>query len=197
MILVDRALAERHQQNNPVRVAIVGAGYSGRTIVHQIIHSVPGLRPVAIANRTLGAARDAYAAAGITGVRSVETPHALARAIQDGAFAITDDAGVVCEADGIDAVIEATGTIEFAAGVVLRAIEHRKHVILMNVELDATLGPILKAHADRAGVVYSNSDGDEPGVAMNMIRFVRSIGLTPVVAGNHGRQPDEIGRAHV
>jgi len=184
LILVDRALAERHQQNNPVRVAIVGAGYSGRTIVHQIIHSVPGLRPVAIANRTLGAARDAYAAAGITGVRSVETPHALARAIQDGAFAITDDAGVVCEADGIDAVIEATGTIEFAAGVVLRAIEHRKHVILMNVELDATLGPILKAHADRAGVVYSNSDGDEPGVAMNMIRFVRSIGLTPVVAGN-------------
>ena len=66
----------------------------------------------------------------------------------------------------------------------MRAVEHGKHIILMNVELDATLGPILKAHADRAGVVYSNSDGDEPGVAMNMLRFVKSIGLRPMVAGN-------------
>ncbi len=184
MILVDKALAERHQQNNPVRVAIVGAGYSGRNIVYQIIHSVLGLRPVAIANRTLAAARDAYTAAGVGSVRTVETAQALTQAIRDGAFAVTEDAAVVCEAEGIDAIIEATGTIEFGAGVVLRAIEHGKHVILMNVELDATLGPILKAHADRAGVVYSNSDGDEPGVAMNMIRFVRSIGLTAVVAGN-------------
>ncbi len=184
MILVDKALAERQAQGKPVRVAIVGAGYSGRNIAYQIIHSVPGLRPVAIANRSLAAARDAYAAAGIAGVRSVDTPNALAQSIRDGAFAVTDDASVVCEADGVDAIIEATGTIEFAAGVVLRAVEHGKHVILMNVELDATLGPILKAHADRAGVVYSNSDGDEPGVAMNMLRFVRSIGLTPVVAGN-------------
>jgi predicted homoserine dehydrogenase-like protein len=184
LILVDKALAERQAQGKPVRVAIVGAGYSGRNIAYQIIHSVPGLRPVAIANRSLAAARDAYAAAGIAGVRSVDTPNALAQSIRGGGFAVTDDASVVCEADGVDAIIEATGTIEFAAGVVLRAVEHGKHVILMNVELDATLGPILKAHADRAGVVYSNSDGDEPGVAMNMLRFVRSIGLTPVVAGN-------------
>jgi predicted homoserine dehydrogenase-like protein len=63
-------------------------------------------------------------------------------------------------------------------------VQHGKHVILINAELDATLGPVLKTHADRAGVVYTNTDGDEPGVAMNMIRFVRSIGLTPMVAGN-------------
>ena len=49
-------------------------------------------------------------------------------------------------------------------GAAACAIEHRKHIILCNVELDATLGPILKAHADRTGVIYSNSDGDEPGV---------------------------------
>ena len=184
MILVDRALAERAAAGNPVRVAIVGAGYSGRNITYQIVHSVPGLRVVAIANRTLAAARDAYAAAGIDRPCTVETSKALTRAIENGAAAVTDDAAVVCEADGVDAIIEATGTIEFGAGVVMRAIEHGKHVVLMNVELDATLGPILKWRADRAGVVYSNSDGDEPGVAMNMLRFVTSIGLTPVVAGN-------------
>lgn len=184
MILVDRALAERERNGNPVRVAIVGAGYSGRNIAYQIIHSFPGLRLVAIANRTLTAAHAALAAAGVADVRTVDTTPALERAIRDQCVAITDNAAVVCEADGIDAVIEATGTVEFACGVALRAIEHRKHVILINVELDATLGPILKSYADRAGVVYSNTDGDEPGVAMNMIRFVRSIGLKPVVAGN-------------
>ena len=184
MILVDKALAERQQKGNPVRVAMVGAGYSGRNIAYQIIKSFPGLRLVAIANRTLAAAREAYSAAGVTEVHTVENQNALEQAIRDERFAVTDDAAVACEAEGIDAIIEATGTIEFGARVVMRAVEHGKHVILMNVELDATLGPILKAHADRAGVVYSNSDGDEPGVAMNMIRFVKSIGLKPMLAGN-------------
>jgi predicted homoserine dehydrogenase-like protein len=184
MILVDKALEERCRAGKPVRVAIVGAGFSGRHCAHQIVKSVPGLRLVAIANRTIGAARDAYSTAGAPDVRVVESATALDQAIRDGRPAIAADAGVVCEAEGVDVVIEATGTIEFGAGVALRAIENGKHIVLMNVELDATLGPILKAHADRAGVVYTNSDGDEPGVAMNMIRFVGSIGLKPVVAGN-------------
>ncbi len=184
MILVDKALAERERSGNPVRVAIVGAGYSGRNIAYQIVHSFPGLRLVAIANRTPAAAHAAVAAAGVTTVRTVDTVPALEAAIRDQCMAVTDNAALVCEAAGIDAIIEATGTVEFGCGVVLRAIEHRKHVILINVELDATLGPILKSYADGAGVVYSNTDGDEPGVAMNMIRFVRSIGLKPVVAGN-------------
>jgi predicted homoserine dehydrogenase-like protein len=184
MILVDRALAERSENGNPVRVALVGAGYSGRTIAHQIIHSFPGLRLVAISNRTLDAARSAYSNAGIGDARVVRTSAELEQAIREGRPAISEDADVLCRAGGVDVVIEATGTIEFGAGVVLSAVQHGKHIILMNVELDATLGPILKSYAERAGVMYSNSDGDEPGVAMNMIRFVRSIGLTPVVAGN-------------
>ena len=184
MILVDKALAERQSSGNPVRVAIVGAGYSGRNVAYQIVHSFPGLRLVAIANRTLAAAKDVVAGAGITDVRTVDTVSGVETAMGDHCVAITDNAAAVCQANGIDAIIEATGTVEFGCGVVLKAIEHRKHVILINVELDATLGPILKSYADRAGVVYSNTDGDEPGVAMNMIRFVRSIGLKPVVAGN-------------
>ena len=184
MILIDRALEDRRNSGNPVRVALVGAGYSGREIAYQVVKSFPGMRLVAIANRSLGAARGAYSAAGIKDVRTVESRVALERAIEDGCAAVTEDPSFLCEADGIEAIIEATGTIEFGAGVVLAAVKHGKHIILMNVELDATLGPILKVYADRAGVVYSNSDGDEPGVAMNMIRFVRSIGLKPVVAGN-------------
>ena len=184
MILIDRAMAERQQSGNPIRVALVGAGYSGRNIAYQILQSFPGLQLVAIANRTLQAAREAYASAGVTDVRVVDSPSALEQSIRDKRYAIAEDASVLCKAEGIEVIIEATGTIEFGAGVVAQAIEHGKHIILGNVELDATLGPILKSYADRAGVIYSNSDGDEPGVAMNMIRFVRSIGLKPMVAGN-------------
>ena len=184
MILIDKALAERQQTDNPIRVALVGAGYSGRNIAYQIIKSFPGLRLVAISNRTLSKAREAYSTAGVTDIHAVDSHKKLEKAIRDKRFAVTDDASIICEAEGIDAIIEATGTIEFAAGVVMRAVQHGKHIIIMNCELDATLGPILKAHADRAGVIYSNSDGDEPGVAMNMLRLVKSIGLKPMVAGN-------------
>jgi predicted homoserine dehydrogenase-like protein len=66
----------------------------------------------------------------------------------------------------------------------LSAIEHGKHVIMMNAELDGTVGPILKVHADKVGVVLTNADGDQPGVIMNLYRFVKGIGVKPVLCGN-------------
>lgn len=81
-------------------------------------------------------------------------------------------------------LVEVTGTVESAAHVVLKAFEHGKHVVLVNAELDSMLGPILKAKADQAGVVVTNTDGDEPGVAMTLFRYLRSLGLRPVAAGN-------------
>lgn len=77
-----------------------------------------------------------------------------------------------------------TGSIEFAAHAVLAAIEAGKHVVHMNAELDGTVGPILKLRADAAGVIYSFSDGDQPGVQMNLFRFVAGIGVKPVLCGN-------------
>jgi predicted homoserine dehydrogenase-like protein len=74
--------------------------------------------------------------------------------------------------------------VEFGAGVIVRAIENGKHVVTMNAEVDGTVGPLLRRYADRAGVILSGSDGDQPGVQMNLYRFVRSIGLTPLVCGN-------------
>ena len=184
MIIVDKALAARAAEGRPVRIAIAGAGYSGRRIAYQIMSAVPGMRVVAVANRTVDNARAALEEAGARDVRAVDTPSALDDAIRRGQACVTEDPSVICAAEGVDLVIECTGTVEPGAHTVLKAIEHRKHIVLMNVELDATVGPILKAKADAQGVVYSNTDGDEPGVAMNMIRFVRSIGLRPVVAGN-------------
>jgi predicted homoserine dehydrogenase-like protein len=184
MILVDRALAGRAESGNPIRVAMVGAGFMGRAITRQIVNSVPGLRLVAIANRNLDGARRAYTEAGVTDTTVAGSVGALERAIETGRYAITDDALLVAQANGIDAVIEVTGSVEFGARVVMEAIQHRKHVILMNAELHGTLGPILKVYADRAGVIFSDCDGDQPGVQMNLFRFVSAMGMTPLVCGN-------------
>lgn len=184
MIIVDQALARRLQQGNPVKVAIVGAGFSSRNIAYQIVKSVPGLRVVAIANRTLANAKEVFRLAGFDDPLVATSPNQLTDAIAANRPVVCEDPAIVCDAAGVEVVVEATGTIEFGASVVLRAIKGGKHVVLVNVELDATLGPILKHHADQAGVIYTNCDGDEPGVAMNIIRLVRSLGLTPRVAGN-------------
>ncbi len=191
MIILDTALEERHQNDNPVRVGIVGAGYLGRGMALQIISSIQGMRVAAISNRTLSKAEQAYVQAGVEDVDRVESVSALDDAIANDRYAITDDAHLLCQAEGIDVIIEATGTLEFAANVVLDAIDHGKHVVLMNAELDGTLGPILKVHADRAGVVYTNADGDQPAVVMNLFRFVKTIGYDPVLVGNIKGMLDE------
>ena len=184
MIIVDQALQECLATGNPVKVGMIGAGFMGRGIANQMINSVPGMELVAIANRHLEGAKRAYAEAGIEEVQEVETTTALESAISQGQYAITEDAKLLCQAEPIDALIEVTGTIEYAAGIVLEAIANRKHVILMNAELDGTIGSILKVYAERAGVILSACDGDQPGVQMNLYRFVKSIGLTPLLCGN-------------
>jgi len=184
MIIVDTALKKRHDNNDPIKVGLVGAGYIGRGITLQIERYLPGMTVAAIANRTLSAAERAYREAGIDSVQTVENVSQINEAVSKGVYAVTDDPLLLCEAEGIDAIIEATGHVEYSAHVALSGIENKKHMILMNAELDATVGPILKVHADRAGVVVTNADGDQPGVMMNLYRFVKSIGYDPVLVGN-------------
>ncbi|WP_137759339.1 NAD(P)H-dependent oxidoreductase [Pontibacter sp. SGAir0037] len=184
MIIVDTALAKRHAEQNPVRVALVGAGFMGRGIALQICQYVQGMELVAISNRDTTKAKRAYTEAGVLEVEEVSSVSKLEENIRQGKYSITDDAMLLCEAGGIDAIIEVTGAIEFGTNVALRAIQNGKHIIMMNAEVDGTVGPILKVYADKAGVVFTNADGDQPGVQMNLYRFVKSLGVKPVVCGN-------------
>ena len=183
MIIVDTALAARLQAGNPVRVAMAGAGYMARGIALQIITAMPGIRLVAISNRDISKAERAYHESGVTDVVRVATVGQLEQAMAAGRYAVTDDPTLLTRAGLVEAIIETTGEVEFGSTVALDAINHGKHVILMNAEVDASVGPILKVHADRAGVVYTYTDGDEPGVAMNLWRFVDSMGYKPVLMG--------------
>lgn len=184
MILIDNALNKRARDDNPIRVGIVGAGYSGKNIAYQIQTTVPGIRVVAIANRTIASAIEAYALAGISSVNTADTVTQVEKSVSRNEFCATENATLLCEAKGIEAIIDATGEIEFGCQVAMKAIENAKHIILMNAEMDATLGPILKTYAAKAGIIFTNTDGDEPGVAMNLYRYVKTIGLKPVLAGN-------------
>jgi predicted homoserine dehydrogenase-like protein len=185
MTSIDAALAQREADGRPIRIALVGAGVTAKMIALQLAApSIPGMRLVAIANRTPDKGIKAFQNAGVDHATVASSVADLENHIADGRAAVVDDARLVCEAGNIDVIVEVTGTIDFAAQVAMAAIRHRKHVVLVNAELDSTLGPILKVHADRAGVVITNTDGDEPGVAMTLLRYVRTIGLRPVAAGN-------------
>jgi predicted homoserine dehydrogenase-like protein len=182
MIIVDTALARRESENRPIRVAVIGAGFQGAAIVRQIATSTPGMRVVGVANWHVAKAQQALSAVGIEPLLCEGA--AIGRAIAHGKTVATDDALALASADGVDVVVEVTGSVEYATGVVLAAIGAGKHVVQMNAELDGTVGPILKVKADAAGVIYTFSDGDQPGVQMNLLRFVRSIGVTPRLSGN-------------
>jgi predicted homoserine dehydrogenase-like protein len=183
VIIVDTALRRREEEARPIKVGMIGAGFQGRGIALQIVRSTPGMRLCAIACRRVESAKDAFELAGLAPA-ICDSRSALETAIAANRPAVTEDALALARADGLDAIIEVTGSVEYAAEAVLGAISAGKHVIHMNAELDGTLGPILKVKADRAGVIYTFSDGDQPGVQMNLYRFVVGLGITPVLCGN-------------
>lgn len=183
MIIVDTALEKREAEGRPIKVGMIGAGFQGSGIALKILTATPGMRLCAVANRNIEPARRVYADAGVEPV-SCDDQQALEAAIAAGQPAVTTDAIALARAEGLDAIIEVTGSLEYAAAAVLAAIEAGKHVVQMNAELDGTVGPILKHKADQRGVVYTFSDGDQPGVEMNLYRFVKGLGVTPVLCGN-------------
>jgi predicted homoserine dehydrogenase-like protein len=183
-MIVDTALRKREDTACPIRVGMVGAGATGRAIALQLGTPVPGIRLVAIANRTLENATRAFREAGIVEWRHASSAREAEALITAGTPVITEDPFVLTSCDAIDILVEVTGTIGPAARVVLDAFSHRKHVVLVNAELDSLIGPILKIKADQAGVVLTHTDGDEPGVAMTLLRYLRTLGLRTVAAGN-------------
>lgn len=184
MILVDRALQQRAEKGQPIRVAIVGAGFMCQGLTNQIVHSTPGMEVVAISNRKVERAVEVFRYARCDNVAIAETQRQLDDAIMANRPVATEDAMLLARSDLIDVIVEATGSVEFGAHVIIEAFKHGKDVVLMNAEVDATLGPILQIYAKKYGVILSACDGDEPGVQMNLVRWVKGLGLIPRVVGN-------------
>ena len=184
MMYVDTLLKELANQGNPIRVAMAGCGFMGRGLVNQIVNSVPGMSLAVIAVRSPETALKALSDAGVDDAAVVDSAASLDKAISSGKTAVTQDFEAITKADGVDVVIDVTGAVEFGCHLALDCFENGKHLVLMNAEVDATVGAELGRRADAAGVVFTGCDGDQPGVQMNLIRFVRTIGVTPLVSGN-------------
>lgn len=184
MIIVDKALEARGAEGKPVRIAVTGAGFINRGMTNKIINYTPGMELSVIVNRTAENAIRCFKEAGVDDPVEVNTVADLTAAIEAGRPAYTDDYTVATGCGLVDVLIEGTGTIHYAAPIVEAAIEGGQHVVMLNAELDGVIGPILLEKARAAGVIYTGCDGDQPGVQMNLLRFVEGIGARPLVAGN-------------
>src|SRR5947207_6055 len=184
MVIVDNALRARQEQGKPIRVAILGAGFMSQGLTNQIVHSVPGMRMVALFSRQVKKGFHIYNYAGSSEVLVATTQDQLEDAIRAGKPVVTEDAFLLARSSQIDVIVDTTGSVEFGAQLVLEAFKHRKDVVLMNAEIDATIGPILQTYAAKYGAILSACEGDEPGVQMNLYRWVKGLGFTPPFMAN-------------
>jgi predicted homoserine dehydrogenase-like protein len=174
-------------QGRPIRIGLIGSGEMGTDIVTQC-DQMAGITVAAIAEINIKAAERALAIAGrppesyvvASGMAEFE------EGLRKGRTAITEDAATLCTNDTIDVVIDATGRPAVGAEIGLVAMEHGKHLVMMNVEADVTIGAYLQHEAKRLGVDYTLGAGDEPSSCMELINFVQSLGY-PIIAAGKGK----------
>jgi len=186
MIIVDTAISERMESGRPIMVGMYGCGFMARGALINIERHMKVLRIAAICNRNVERAINAFLDAGIAREDILEAtgPAAMERALALGKRVVTSDPSLIARSPIIEVVFEATGHVEYGAGVTVECMGNGKDIVSLNVELDATVGPVLQARAAAAGVIFSGADGDQPGVTMNLVRHVRAMGLRPLVCGN-------------
>ncbi|KAB2682744.1 NAD(P)H-dependent oxidoreductase [Brucella tritici] len=182
-----RDMQARADSGRPIRIGLIGSGEMGTDIVTRVAH-MPGIEVGAISElripNALKAVDIAFQEEGHG--REVSTASDLTTAMEAHKVAVTDNANLILENDLIDVVIDATGVPAVGAEIGLRAMEHGKHLVMMNVEADVTIGAYLKAEAERLGVTYSLGAGDEPSSCMELIEFVTAMGH-PIVAAGKGK----------
>lgn len=182
-----RDMQARADSGRPIRIGLIGSGEMGTDIVTRVAH-MPGIEVGAISElripNALKAVDIAFQEEGHG--REVSTTSDLTAAMEAHKVAVTDNANLILENDLIDVVIDATGVPAVGAEIGLRAMEHGKHLVMMNVEADVTIGAYLKAEAERLGVTYSLGAGDEPSSCMELIEFVTAMGH-PIVAAGKGK----------
>lgn len=189
-VLIKTALAERADNGNPIKVGFVGAGRMGTGALCQI-GLMRGMRAAIIADLSAERAIRAYQLSGhdradVATAKSAGHANDLIRA---GRPVVTENADMIPELD-IDAVADATGSVELGAQLALRSIDAKKHVVMLNVEADVVVGPILHRMAQNAGVIYTVSSGDEPGLISEYYDRYTALGFEVVAVG---KAPSSIG----
>ncbi|MEX6507341.1 NAD(P)H-dependent oxidoreductase [Jiella sp. M17.18] len=181
------AYTDRH---GPVTIGLAGAGQMGTDIVVQVA-LMEGIRVGAVAANSPKRPMEAIAMAGYSDGHGqlASSPADIDRTIEAGRIAVTDDLGALCAAGRIDVVVDATGSPEVGTFLALEAIRNGKHIVMLNVEADITVGRLLAAKAREAGIVYTGSAGDEPASTLELIGFAQALGMDVVAAGKGKNNP--------
>lgn len=190
MLGINRKLEELEKAGTIINVGLVGAGQMGRGMVSQI-ENMAGMRVVLTADIQLDNVVHAYVKAGVADVDIVQTTSAeeAAEAIRSGKVAATTDARLVTSSTEVDVVVDATGVPDIGAKIAWDAILNKKHIVMLNVEADVTIGPLLMKMADASGVVYTGTAGDEPGAIMELYDFADALGFEVVALGKGKNNP--------
>jgi predicted homoserine dehydrogenase-like protein len=190
MLNLNTRLKQLEESGKKINIGLVGAGQMGRGMTSQMF-CMKGIRPAVISDINVDNAKKAYTLAGINpdDIAAAKTPSEAEEAISRGKYVVTDDFEVVTKTLPVDVVIDATGVPEVGAQLALESIYNGKHIVMLNVETDVTVGPILKKMADSAGVVYTVSAGDEPGAIKELYDFADGMGFEVVVVGKGKNNP--------
>ena len=156
----------------------------GSGLAH-VTNQMVGMNTMAISDIDVSRPLAALAAMGIPKSEILVTNQVgeAQDALRAGKYLVTEDAVMLAKLESLDAVVEATGLTEVGARVAWNCILHSKHVIMLNVETDVTVGPLLHRLAQKAGCVYTAASGDEPGVCKMLYNLAGTMGFEVVCLG--------------
>lgn len=174
-----RMLKARAAEGRPIRVGLIGAGKFGSMFLAQA-RTTPGLHLLGVADLSGARIREALKRTGWDDAQiAADFPDAL----RNGKTAITEDADALINADGLDVVLEVTGSPAAAVRHCLAAFKANRHVVNVTVEADVLAGPLLAKRAREAGVVYALAYGDQPALVCEMVDWAEACGFRVVSAG--------------
>jgi len=183
-------LQKREEEHNSIRIGLVGCGQMGSGLVH-VTNQMVGMDTMAISDVDVSRPLATLKEMGVPEYEICVTNQLgeAADALQACKVLVTEDALLLTKLDCLDAVVEATGLTEIGSKVAWNCIQHSKHVIMLNVETDVTVGVLLHRLAKKAGCVYTAASGDEPGVCKMLYNFARTMGFEVVCLGKGKNNP--------
>ncbi|MGI6585653.1 MAG: NAD(P)-dependent oxidoreductase [Gracilibacteraceae bacterium] len=184
MLGINYRLESLEAEGKRIKAGIIGAGQMGRGMVSQMM-LMKGIVPVVVVDIIAENAIKAYKNAGLSDedYKVVNTAAEADAWIEKGKYIISENAEVATKSNLVDVVVDATGMPESGAKISVDAVTNKKHLVMLSVETDIVIGPLLKKLADNAGVIYTGSAGDEPGAVKELYDFASSLGFDVKVVG--------------
>ncbi|GAA5103628.1 SAF domain-containing protein [Orbus sasakiae] len=164
-----KQLLEREENNNPIKVGVIGAGQMGAGMIAQIA-TIPGMSVTGISDINLSAAQKAADAYNASAEKKID-------------ILIANDFKEIINSNHVEIIVDATGVPEVGAKIALETLLAKKHLVLLNVEIDITIGPLMYKLFKAADLIYTGSDGDEPAATLEMYEFAKSMGMEVLVVG--------------